>query len=131
MSDNVISNSSNSSDNVIVEKYIVNDSNVLEVDTDIEITTEYLSDTDSDIFINDTTITNNVESEDNTNEDLKTIKKESIRSDSRITSNDCFDTYVPITIPNDIDTFEVDLCYTETATTYYTQIKENKKCKVR
>lgn len=73
----------------------------------------------------------NVDELHNPNDDLQTIKKELVHYTSKITSTECFATYIPIIIPNDIDTFEVDLCYTESATIYYTQIRENKKSKVQ
>ncbi|XP_043682630.1 RING finger protein 17 isoform X3 [Vespula pensylvanica] len=134
ISDNITSSniSSSSSDINIEYKYRCNIENrtISEIETDSEMTTEYVSNIVSNMNSESSMLIKNVDELHNPNDDLQTIKKELVHYTSKITSTECFATYIPIIIPNDIDIFEVDLCYTESATIYYTQIRENKKSKV-
>ncbi|KAI4497679.1 hypothetical protein M0802_007219 [Mischocyttarus mexicanus] len=111
---------------LIIDKYINND-NISEIKTDHTIV-KINDNLNSECFMKISDSTKNL---NNSDDELETIKKEIVSSTSKELSveNYCHP-YIPMLIPEDIDTFEVNLCFSKSLTTYYVQLNENLELKV-
>ncbi|XP_043488599.1 uncharacterized protein LOC122515348 [Polistes fuscatus] len=113
--------------NSIIDKY-TNSNTISEIKTD-HIMVKINDSTNSECFMKKIDY---IKNQSDSADEVKTNIKEITLSTSleKLSIENYYHSYVPMVIPEDIDTLEVNLCYNKSLTTYYVQINENLEFKV-